>query len=219
MSEPKREPRTIRALLESLGDEVVTHGQFVASQTDFDVYLATLKSAFVRSYDFARLAHRVPFRRADEGSFFMTAGLRGICEDIIALKFIAQFPKSLRQEVVLLEMSAGVRKAIRAQTEFFKRERPFQPVLTSRAGGDGSKEKQQYASIAARTGLRMIRDKLPAIEQMAVNVGLRELYDYFYRVTSETVHFNVHVALRNGWGLCRGRYSSGRRRFANTTFP
>jgi len=35
---------------------------------------------------------------------------------------------------------------------------------------------------------------------MAVNVGMAEVYDFFYRITSETVHFNVRVALRNGWG-------------------
>jgi len=213
VSKPTRDPRTIRSLLESLRNEVIEHGKFTTSSNDFDVYLATLKSAFVKSYDFARFAHRVPLRRADESSFFMTAGLRGICEDIIALKFIAQFPRDLRQEIMLLEMSAGVRKAIRVQTEFFKRERPFQPVLTSTRNDDGSDQKQQYASIAARTGLRMIKDRLPATEQMAVNVGLRELYDYLYRVTSETVHFNVHVALRNGWGPLPGTVQFGTKMF------
>ncbi len=46
--------------------------------------------------------------------FFLTAGLRGICEDIIALKFVAQFSKAIRQELMLLEMSVSVRKAIDA---------------------------------------------------------------------------------------------------------
>ena len=213
MSKTRREPRTIRSRLAGLRDEVAKHGQFVVSGKDFDVYLATLKSAFAKSYDFARLAYRAPLGRADESSFFMTAGLRGICEDIIALKFIAQFPEDIRQEVMLLEMSTSVRKAIRVQSKFFKRERPFQPVLTPRKSDDTSKEKQQYANIGARTGLRMIKDKLPAIEQMAVNVGLKELYEYLYRVTSETVHFNVRVALRNGWGTLPGTVQFGTKTF------
>jgi hypothetical protein len=208
----KREPRTIASLLASLQEEVEKHGQFVVSG-NFDVYLATLKSSFVKSYDFARLTHRIPLRRANESSFFMTASLRAICEDIIALKFIAtQFPGPIRQELMILEMGSCVRKVIHAQTKFFRRERPFQQVVVSGNAHDAKKEKQQYASIGQRTGLRMIKDKLPAIEQMAVSVGLRELYDYFYRVTSESVHFNVHVALRNGWG------STGTVRFGTKSF-
>ena len=213
MSKPKRQVRSIRTLLTSLLDDVMKQGQFVVSSKNFDVYLATLKSAFVKSYDFARFAHRVPMSQANETSFFTTAALRGICEDIIALKFIAQFPKEIRQELMVLEMSSNVRKTIRAQTDFFKRERPFQPVLTSRKRDDSGKEKAQYANIGSRTGLPMINDKLPAVEQMAVKVGLRELYNYLYRVTSETVHFNVHVALRNGWGPLPGSVQFGTKTF------
>jgi len=211
-NKPERE-RTYLWLLKSLEDEVVKHGQFVTSQTDFDVYMATLKSSFVKAYDFARFAHRVSLRRANESSFFMTAGLRGICEDIIALKFIAQFTKPIRQELMLLEMQTSVRKASDVQTKFFRRERPFQPIVTSTPNQDIRKEKQQYTTIGARVGFCMIKDKLPAIEQMATPVGLREIYDYFYRITSETVHFNVRVALRNGWGELPGTVQFGTKNF------
>src|SRR6202044_743296 len=114
---------------------------------------------------------------------------------------------------MLLEMSVSVRKAIDAQTKFFRRERPFQPVVTSGGTDTRQEDKQQYASIGARAGVPMIKDKLPAIEQMAIKVGLSELYDYLYRVTSETVHFNVRVALRNGWGPLPGTVRFGTKTF------
>ncbi len=69
MKGKRRGAQTVPSLLESLRDDVLKHGQFVAVEKNFDVYLATLKSSFVKSYDFARLAHRAPVGRADERSF------------------------------------------------------------------------------------------------------------------------------------------------------
>ncbi len=45
---------------------------------------------------------------------------------------------------------------------------------------------------------------------MANAVGMKPIYDYFYRVTSDTVHFNPGVALRNGWGkeLFKGKFAT-----------
>jgi hypothetical protein len=60
----------------------------------------------------------------------MASALRGTCEDPIALRFIRQLPRKLRDEAIA--MSVVVNKALIEQTKFFKKERPFQPVLTAR---------------------------------------------------------------------------------------
>jgi hypothetical protein len=49
----------------------------------------------------------------------------------------------------------------------------------------------------------MNRGVLPPIRQIAEKQGgdiLIKLYDYLYRLTSGTVHFNVGALLRTGWG-------------------
>jgi hypothetical protein len=131
----------------------------------------------------------------------MTAGLRGICEDIITLKFISQFDSLIRREIILMEMASTVSKASEAQNSFFKKTRPFQPLVTFASDLVKAQErKDRYRAIGLQTGLKMIQEKLPPVEQMAANVSMAEVYGFFYRVTSEMVHFNVRVALRNGWG-------------------
>jgi hypothetical protein len=188
-------------ILRLLEDQVRTVGRVDLTIPDPDLYDAVLKSAFVKAFEFALYANSVTLAKADESSFFMAAGLRGICEDIITLKFINQFDSSIRREIILMEMASTVSKASDAQNRFFKKIRPFQPLVTFASGpAETHKRRDRYRAIGLQTGLKMIQEKLPPVEQMAMNVGMAEVYDFFYRITSETVHFNVRVALRNGWG-------------------
>lgn len=188
-------------ILRLLKDQVRAVGRFDTTVSDPDLYDAVLKSAFVKAFDFAYYAHSATLAKADEGSFFMTAGLRGICEDIITLKFIGQFDAPIRREIILMEMASTVSKASEAQNSFFKKVRPFQPLVTVTADpAETQKRINRYRAIGLQTGLKMIQEKLPPVEQMALNVGMSEVYGFFYRITSETAHFNVRVALKNGWG-------------------
>lgn len=194
-------PSSFARILSFLKDEVRTVGRFDLTIPDPDLYDAVLRSAFVKAFEFAHYANSVPLTKADETSFFMMAGLRGICEDIITLKFIDQFDPLIRRQIILMEMASTVGKASDAQNSFFKKIRPFQPLVTFASDpAKTQKRKDRYRAIGLQTGLKMIQEKLPPVEQMAVNVGMAEVYDFFYRITSETVHFNVRVALRNGWG-------------------
>jgi hypothetical protein len=50
----------------------------------------------------------------------------------------------------------------------------------------------------------MNRGVIPPTRQIAEKRGgdiLAKLYDYLYRLTSNTVHFNVGALLRTGWGV------------------
>jgi Family of unknown function (DUF5677) len=205
---------TVSRLLARLQREVTKHGEFLMAGKNTDFFLGVLKSSFVKAYDFARYANRFKLSQANESSFFMTAGLRGICEDIIALRFIEHLPTEFRQQIVILELGVCSRKAIEAQMKFFEKERPFQPILRYKTPGSASKDqKDKYTEIGTKVGLKSIKEKLPPVEQMAQKVGLKDIYEYFYRVTSETVHFNVHVALRNGWGPIPSSVRFGTKQF------
>jgi hypothetical protein len=112
-------------------------------------------------------------------------------------------------------MVRSLRHATEVQAKFFNHQRPFQPILKGKAQSliERQSEKAKYTDIGIRAGLTSIKDKLPPVEQMALKVGLKEIYDFFYRVTSETVHFNVRVALRNGWGPIPEHVHFGTRNF------
>ena len=89
----------------------------------------------------------------------MTAGLRGICEDIITLKFINQFDPSIRREIIVIEMASTVSKASQAQNNFFKKIRPFQPLVTFTSEQVKTQNiKDRYRTIGIQTGLKMIQE-------------------------------------------------------------
>lgn len=77
-------------------------------------------------------------------------------------------------------MASAVGKASDAQNRFFKKVRPFQPLVTFAPDpAKNQKSRDRYRAIGLQTGLKMIQEKLPPVEQMAMNVGLAEVYDFF----------------------------------------
>lgn len=206
----KRTP-TVSQVLQRLESSVVTKAEYTMREGFFR---GILKSAFVKSFEFAQLANRIKSKDAGEEAFFMAAALRGICEDLIALKFISQLPRRLRDEVIVIEMSEALRKSASEQTTFFKEQRPFQPVLTFRPSAEAiESRKQRLTEIGKTSGLWKTEGKLPPIEQMATRVKLRAVYNYIYRITSDTVHFNPRIALRQGWGNDSTRFKFSAKNF------
>ena len=176
-------------------------------------FRCAMRASFVRAYQFAAYCNQIKFDKADEGAFYMASALRGTCEDLIALKFIRLLPRKQRDELVTIEMMLAVNKAVVEQTKFFRKQRPFQEVIRFR--GDPAQIealKERRAEIGRSSGLwNPGKDrKLPPMAQMAIKLGMREMYDYFYRVTSDVVHFNPRISLRSGWGddPRRGKFST-----------
>jgi hypothetical protein len=145
----------------------------------------------------------------------MSSALRGICEDLIVLKFLRRLNRSERDQVVTITMGLALGEALAKQDAFFKKNRPFQPIL--RAQSDRSRTealRDRLTAIGQASGLWNTRGRLKPIEQMASDVKLRPLYEFMYAVTSEGVHFNPRIALRHGWGgmtkqRFSGRFSTG----------
>ena len=131
----------------------------------------------------------------------MSGALRGLSEDLIALKFIRKLKRKDRDEVVQIEMMSSTAQLIDKQAQFFRSKRPFQPVLTkSFDAAQLDNAKDRLTAIGQSSKLWLTSRKLPPIEQMANVVKLKAFYNFIYRMTSRIVHFNVGVALRSGWG-------------------
>jgi len=62
-------------------------------------------------------------------SYYLTSNLRGVCEEIIVLKYIHSELFPVRNKVMGLLMTEGLRKDLEAQNIFFKSYHPFQPIL------------------------------------------------------------------------------------------
>lgn len=132
------------------------------------IFRGVLKASFVKAFDFARYCNRTEIDNADEGSFFIASALRGICEDVITLKFLRRLRRKQRDEVVSIEMLMGVRRAMAEQAAFFKKLRPFQPVLQQKDDpAEVKKQKDRLTAIGTSSRLWNTEGKLPPIEQMA----------------------------------------------------
>ncbi len=206
----KRKAPTMAHLLKSIANEALDKGNYNIPREG--LFRCTLRASFVRAYEFAAYCSRIERDKADEGCFFMASALRGTCEDLIALKFIRQLPRKLRDEVIAIEMSLAVNKALVEQTKFFRKERPFQSVLSAKENSVfADAQRARLHQIGVTSGLWKTEKKILPIEQMAIKLKMKEEYDYFYRVTSALVHFNPGISLRSGWGEDpkRGKFSAG----------
>jgi hypothetical protein len=192
---------TIPFLLRKIEVEARSKAQF--HMTREGLFRGVLKGAFIKAYEFVRYSDAIKPESANESCFFATSALRGICEDLIALKFLRQLTRKDRDEVTTIKMLIGTTQASTKQAKFFKKRRPFQPVLQfAEDPSQLSEHKDRLTAIGQASQLWKTEGKLPPIEQMAIKVNLRWLYDFIYSATSEVVHFNPRIALRSGWGIC-----------------
>lgn len=206
----RKRARTVLSLLCALEKEAIRKSRY--DLFGEGVFMSVLRANFAKAFEYARYSNRIDPRKADEGCYFLASALRGICEELIALIFIRQLPADERDEVIAIEMARGVRKAVEAQTRFFEAVRPFQPIIKFRSQHElVAKEKNRIDEIARTSGVwPPHKGKLPPIKQMSDKIGLQPIYDYFYRITSDVVHFNPRIALRSGWGEdpAKGRFST-----------
>jgi Family of unknown function (DUF5677) len=138
-------------------------------------------------------------------SFFALASLRGICEDLIVLRFIGRMPTDDRQAVLAALMSHEIATRTKLQDAFFSAIRPQQPVLRLQdADAQIARAEAAARDVWKRNGWpNFNKGPMPPVRQIAEKQGLHQLsvlYDYFYRLTSAGVHFNVQSLLRSGWG-------------------
>ncbi len=184
---PKKRIPTIQGLLRRLKPHVVEMGKghLVAD----GLFRCTTRSAIVKAFEFACHA-----QTKVKEPFFVTATLRGVCEDMITLSFLSVLPN--RDEVVGSLIDNNLQEGLECQASFFSANRPGQPVVRSRPG---QREQAKRNLLNLAKAQRWNRGKLPTVRDMAKVSGLVELYDYMYSATSKWVHYSPHVLLRMGW--------------------
>jgi hypothetical protein len=161
-----------------------------------------VKASVSKCFEF-NLAIRHTARR--QSAFFAMSALRGICEDLIVLRFISKIPPKDRTELLSALSGTELGTRIKQQDIFFRSFRPQQPVLRLKDVDTGTAAAQAAAlAIWNRNGWpNLKKGAMPPIRQIAEKQGwhqLAVLYDYLYRLTSAGVHFSVQSLLRSGWG-------------------
>jgi len=114
-----------------------------------------------------------------------------------------------RNEIVSLLFRQETASRLSTQSNFFELARPEQPVLpVIQPAVDKTKIEESIRQIWKRNGWPSSR--MPTTRQIAEknNIDvLTMLYDYIFRLTSGSVHFNPYVLIRTGWGKQIVRFS------------
>ena len=164
-----------------------------------DPFFNCLVSSFTRAFEFVDIASKQEPARA----FFLVPALRAITEDIIYFCFLLPFSDETRKKVVIDLQLLNLSKKIRQQNAFLETFRPFQPIL-SPINFDEEEIRNRLRLFWRENGWPNLNDReIPPIRQIAEKSDpelLQVVYDFIYRLTSSTVHFDPQILLRAGWG-------------------
>ena len=177
----------------------------VARQGDLqkdEAFLSCVRASLAKAYDFAVFVENDV---KEETAFYSIGSLRSICEDLIILKIIGTFSRADQQLAIMEILSGHFEDSLIKQEAFFSLFRPAQPIIAPPASAKGKpKDQSKMLALWRRNGWpNKVDGKLPPTEQMARKIGrgtVDILYEYIFRLTSETVHFNPRALLRTGWG-------------------
>ena len=158
------------------------------------IFGCALRASVAKSYEFSSLAYQEP---PPPHGFFLTATLRGICEDLIVFTFLDGLGVEERNKALSLLMSLNIAEGVKAQSAFFAETRPWQPVV--QPSKKNSDKEQELRALSAKLGWKG-RQAWPTVWYMAKAASLHALYSYLYSATSKWVHFSPHILLRMGWG-------------------
>lgn len=120
------EAATTRALLDEL--KVTVDDIARATIREKGIYGCALRASVAKSFEFTSLAHQDP---PPAHGFFITATLRGICEDLITFTFLEALSEDERNEAISLLMSANIAEGVDAQSKFFWSESPVAACSTT----------------------------------------------------------------------------------------
>jgi hypothetical protein len=158
-------------------------------------FLLSVRAALVKNFEINRFLRT---REAADNAFAVTSALRGVCEDIIVLRWLGTFTKRDRDEAVGLLMMKNVLEFMQQQTAFFTKYRPSQPILEAK---DVTAEiqglKQRLRSFRKNYQWKKHRE-WPSIREMAEASDLLPLYDFVYAGTTSFVHFSPNNLIRMG---------------------
>tara|TARA_R110000850_G_scaffold68107_1_gene152232 strand:+ start:747 stop:1670 length:924 start_codon:yes stop_codon:yes gene_type:complete len=199
--------RTFQAVLLKVLMRIKRRERFksaTAEQMHLGLGISIVNAALAKCLDVNVLANKKSVYK--ENAYILVANLRGICEDLIVLKYLEKLPEKQRDQYLSLLQINNLRHGILTQSRFFKANNPFQPI----AGGNVSQAQEQLK--ASNEDLKDFwltvngTKRGPTVRDMAVEAGLPTTYEYIYFLSSNFVHFNPHTLLRTGWGPLEGPF-------------
>lgn len=199
-------PKNLVSILESLRPmveriasvELSTHGLFGAC----------LASSFVKAFEFVELTSRCE----EDIAPFLTSSLRSIAEEIIVLNYLAKASGEDREFVIQRLMELELRENAEHQSAFFQKLRPFQRIIPNRIN-DSEQIKEDLQVFWQKKGWSINKSKHPMIPQIRQIAEKSEprlfetVYDFIYRLSSNSVHFNAGSLLRLGWGVDKSNFT------------
>jgi hypothetical protein len=199
---------TATKILDQIAPTVARVG--IGSLREDGAFLCILKAALVKQYEFSQLVLETD---KSEFHFSICSFLRGLCEDIIWLKYLNNAPSEDRNRAIRYITDESIRTHVEKQSNFFSHHRPSQCVLRIREGAQSGEQetiKQEFDLLKSVYCFR--GNKWPKVKEMAEKTKLLALYNYLYAVTSSTVHFSPRILGRMGWGDGRShafKFSTG----------
>ncbi|MCP1384470.1 DUF5677 domain-containing protein [Runella salmonicolor] len=161
-----------------------------------ETFLCVVKAAFAKCIEYN---YFIQSHNSVENSFFHTPFLRGICEDLIVLKYLRKYFSSDKDELLQVYMQYLLKTSIEVQTAYFGQVAPDQ------ISPKKEKIREEIVELEDRLKATMQKNGLnkerifPSVEHMAIDGKLKQLYDFFYHATSRMVHFSPNILLRMGW--------------------
>lgn len=160
-------------------------------------YHATVIAALVKNFEFN---YSVCSKESEEGSFFLMPFLRGMCEDLITLKFMERFDEAFRKKIIYIQMLLLTIESAEAQGSFFEKENIIQLRYRHKHGAEEVKAIQAELKKLWH-GKGFNKDTIfPSVSAMANDTRMVALYNFLYHATSRVVHFSPNVLFRMGWG-------------------
>ena len=162
------------------------------------IFSTCLKASFVNIFQFIDMASKEEIGN----SFFLTPALRRATEEIIYFRYLSRHHDKIRENIIRDMMAREVLRNLEYQHSFFSRFRPFQPVIP-RQNSDISQIEDRIRSFWKANDWPNLTRVYPSTYQIAKKSDpgfLDVVYNFIYRLTSGTVHFNPQILLRSGWG-------------------
>lgn len=184
----------LKPFYEQLKPFMADFGKIPVDEGHANHFMTSAKAAFVKCFEFN---YDICNKDFAEESFYLIPFLRGICEDLITLRFLYKIEETKRAEIVSLFSILLQLESMRAQHGFFVKETILEPVLNTEESNVES-IRNQLKAIWQSLGYN--KDKVfPSVEHMAIDTKMKDLYDYLYHATSRAVHFSPNHLLRTGW--------------------
>ena len=168
-------------------------------------------ASFIKQLEFLK---QINLETNKSNIFFFMPVMRGLCEDLITLKFIKEkFPRD-KHKIIKLLMNQENYTRLRSQSDFFKKYKSNQMVLSHKLYSSYKQIRSGLSDILKRNGINS--NKLPPVEKMAKEIDMVDIYNYLYTASTDLVHFRVGTLLKMGWSATQN--SKNTFRFSTKNF-